>query len=242
MPKLGNRIVNGGFGAGRSTCCTSGIGRGLTMQVRRRATSGLGRDFLAVFEVRPGPSFGKLVTMLPVGMAMMAHHTNYAEPHNDVLYANDWLGNSTYVFDLREPLHPRLLRKFGSVGACGYPHSFVYLANGNTLATFQYSGGFNHAAGGLVEFDLRGRVVGTASAVVPGHPDIRPYSMAVVETLNRVVTGSADMMEAQYRTAPFSATLEAALREAILAKRCAVFDQRRLGPAFRTSGRVEDLH
>ncbi len=168
-----------------------------TDAVARRATLGLGRDFLAVFEVRPGPSFGKLVTMLPVGRAMMAHHTNYAEPPNDVLYANDWLGNSTYVFDLRKPQHPRLLRKFGSVGAFGYPHSFVYLANGNTLATFQYSGGFNHAAGGLVEFDPRGRVVRTASAAVPGHPDIRPYSLAVVEKLNRVVTGSADMMGAQ---------------------------------------------
>ncbi|MDE2148663.1 MAG: hypothetical protein KGJ55_02270 [Gammaproteobacteria bacterium] len=163
----------------------------------RRTAFGLGNDFLAVFDVRPGPAFGKLVAMLPVGEAVQAHHTNYAEPSNDVLYANDWLGNSTYVFDLRDPLHPRLLRKFGSVGAFGYPHSFVYLANGNTLATFQYSGGFNHAAGGLVEFDPQGRVVRTVSAEVPGHPDIRPYSLSVVANSDRVVTGSADMMAAQ---------------------------------------------
>ncbi|MHB8404640.1 MAG: YncE family protein [Gammaproteobacteria bacterium] len=162
-----------------------------------RKTLGLGKDFLAVFDVRPGPSFGKLITMLPVGRAVMAHHTNYAEPPNDVLYANDWLGNRTYVLDLRDPLHPRLLRKFGGVGAFSYPHSFVYLPNGDTLATFQYSGGFNHAAGGLVEFDPQGRVVRTAAAAVPGHPDIRPYSLAVVAKLNRVVTGSADMMGAQ---------------------------------------------
>src|SRR5487761_2782547 len=96
-----------------------------TDRATRRATLGLDRDFLAVFDVRPGPSFGKLVTMLPVGMATMAHHTNYSEPPDDVLYANDWLGNRTYVFDLRDPPHPRLLRKFGSVGALGYPHSFV---------------------------------------------------------------------------------------------------------------------
>lgn len=162
-----------------------------------RKTQGLGRDFLAVFDVRSGPSFGKLVAMLPVGDAVMAHHTNYAEPPNDVLYANDWLGNRTYVFDLHDPRHPRLLRKFGSVGALGYPHSFVYLPNGDTLATFQYSGGFNHAAGGLVEFDPHGRVVRTASAATPGHPDIRPYSLAIVPMLDRVVTGSADMMGAQ---------------------------------------------
>jgi hypothetical protein len=158
---------------------------------------GLGNDFLAVFDVRPGPSFGKLVTMLPVGRAVQAHHTNYAEPANDVLYANDWLGNRTYVFDLRDPPHPRLLRKFGSVGAFSYPHSFVYLPNGDTLATFQYSGGFNHAAGGLVELDPQGRVVRSASAIVPGYPDIRPYSLTVVEKLDRVVTSSADMMAAQ---------------------------------------------
>ena len=162
-----------------------------------RTALGLGKDFLAVFDVRPGPSFGKLVAMLPVGEAVMAHHTNYAEPPNDVLYANDWLGNRTYVFNLRDPLHPRLLRKFGSVGTFSNPHSFVYLPNGNTLATFQYSEGFNHAAGGLVEFDPQGRVVRSASAAVAGHPDIRPYSLAVVAKLNRVVTGSADMMGAQ---------------------------------------------
>lgn len=163
----------------------------------RRRTQGLGKDFLAVYDIQPGPSFGRLVTMLPVGDAAMAHHTNYAEPPDDVLYANDWAANRTYVFDLHNPQHPRLLRQFGGVGAYGYPHSFVHLSNGNTLATFQYSGGFNRAAGGLVEIDPHGQVVRTASALVPGHPNIRPYSLAVVEKLDRAVTGSADMMGAQ---------------------------------------------
>ena len=163
----------------------------------RRSGLGLGKDFLAVFDVQPGASFGNLVAMLPVGNAVQAHHTNYAEPPNDILYANDWLGDSTYVFDLHDPLHPRLARKFGSVGALSYPHSFVYLSNGNTLATFQYSGGFNHAAGGLVEFDPQGHVVRTASAIAPGHPDVRPYSIAIIPKLDRVVTSSADMMGAQ---------------------------------------------
>lgn len=165
----------------------------------RRRIQGLGKDFLAVFDVRPGTSFGTLIAMLPVGDAAMAHHTNYAEPSDGVLYANDWLANRTYVFDLRDPRRPRLLREFGSVGAYGYPHSFVHLSGGDTLATFQYSGGFNRAAGGLVEFGADGRVAGSASAAVPGHPNIRPYSMAVVEKLDRVVTGSADMMGAPLR-------------------------------------------
>ncbi|MBS0513879.1 MAG: hypothetical protein JSS16_00175 [Proteobacteria bacterium] len=163
----------------------------------RRKGLGLGKDFLAVFDIGPGVSFGKLVAMLPVGDAAQAHHTNYAMPANDVLYANDWLGNRTYVFDLHDPVHPRLVRQFGDVGTYGYPHSFAYLANGNTLATFQYSGGFNHAAGGLVEFDPQGKVVRTASAAAAGHADVRPYSLAVDEKHDRVVTGSADMMAAQ---------------------------------------------
>lgn len=162
-----------------------------------RKSLGLGKDFLAVFDIRAGASFGKLVAMLPVGEAAMAHHTNYAEPPNGLLYANDWLANHTYVFDLRNAEHPRLVRQFGSIGSYGYPHSFVNLANGDTLATFQYSGGYNHAPGGLVEFDPRGRVVRVSSAAIPGHPDVRPYSLAVVERLDRIVTGSADMMGAQ---------------------------------------------
>lgn len=163
----------------------------------RRRTEGAGKDFLAVFDVRTGASFGKLVAMLPVGSAAMDHHTNYAEPANDVLYANDWIANRTYVFDLRDPRQPRLVRQFGSVGAYGYPHSFAYLPNGDTLATFQYSGGFNRATGGLVEFGPQGQVVRTASAAVAGHPNIRPYSLTVIPKLDRVVTGSADMMGAQ---------------------------------------------
>lgn len=168
----------------------------LDLEAMRRS-QGLGKDFLAVFDVRPGGSFGKLVAMLPAGQAAMAHHTNYAEPANDALYANDWFGNRTYVFDLRDARHPRLVRDFGSIGVYSYPHSFVYLSNGNTLATFQYSGGYNHATGGLVEFDPHGRVVRAVSAAAPGYPNIRPYSLAVVASLDRVVTSSGDMMGAQ---------------------------------------------
>ena len=142
-----------------------------------RSNRGLGKDFLAVFDVRPGTSFGKLLAMLPVGNAAMAHHTSYAEPPNDLLYANDWIANSTYVFDLHDPEHPRLARKFGSVGAYSYPHSFVSLSNGNTLATFQYSGGFNHAAGGLVGAEARLKAaafVGAASAASSSFDPLRP--------------------------------------------------------------------
>jgi hypothetical protein len=161
--------------------------------------AGFGNDFVAVFDVaRDTSPFGKLVAMLPVGPALMAHHTSYALPSDDLLYANDWLANRTYVVDLHDPLHPRLMRTFGNVGEYGYPHSFVHLSNGYTLATFQYSKDFNRAPGGLVEFDAHGNVVKTSSAAdTPMDPNIRPYSLAVVKKLDRVVTSSADMMGQQ---------------------------------------------
>jgi hypothetical protein len=159
-----------------------------------------GRAFIAAFDVSSGVSaFGKLVAMLPVDKgAMMVHHTNYALPANDVLFANDWLADRTYMFDLRDPLRPRLIAQFRNAGPYMYPHSFVYLPNGNTLATFQYTRGFNRGPGGLVELDSHGRVVKMSSAANPRvDPNIRPYSMAVAEKLDRVVTSSADMMGAQ---------------------------------------------
>ena len=157
-----------------------------------------GKDFLAVFSVESGDSYDKLVAMRHAGNARMAHHTNYTLPPNDVLYTNDWMADRTYAFDVHDPSNPRLLRTFGDAGKYGYPHSFAYLANGNTLATFQYTGGFNRGPGGLVEFDARGNVVKTSAATNDRvDRNIRPYSLAVVDKLDRVVTSSADMMGAQ---------------------------------------------
>lgn len=168
------------------------------MMDARRDGMGLGKDFISVFDVGPDAHpFGKLVAMLPAGEAAMAHHMNYALPPDGMLYANDWMADQTYVFNLRDPLHPSLQRQFGNVGAYGWPHSFVHLANGNTLATFQYADGYNRAPGGLVEFDPSGGVVTASSAADKADPNIRPYSLTVVEKLDRVVTGSADMMDAQ---------------------------------------------
>jgi len=159
-----------------------------------------GRAFIAVFDVSPDASpFGNLVAMRAVGKrALMVHHTNYALPPNGVLFANDWQADRTYVFDLADPLNPRVVGQFGNAGPYMYPHSFVYLSNGDTLATFQYTEGFNRGPGGLVKLDRRGRVVQMSSAAnARVDPNIRPYSMAVVEKLDRVVTSSADMMGAQ---------------------------------------------
>ncbi|MGH9533766.1 MAG: protein kinase domain-containing protein [Terriglobales bacterium] len=128
------------------------------------------------------------------GPAGAAHHTNYAMPPNDVLYANDYIRGQTYVYDLSNLLHPRTLRHFGGVGRYRWPHSFDYLPNGDTLATFQFSGGLDGSPGGLVEFAPNGQVVRTSSSRAAGHPYIYPYSLTVIPGSNRVVTGSMGMM------------------------------------------------
>jgi hypothetical protein len=96
----------------------------------------LGIDFLSVFDVgQDADPLGKIVTVLPVGAAAMAHYTNYEMPSDGILQANDWTANHSYVFNLRDLLHPVLNRQFTSAGDYSWPHSFVHLTSGNTLVT-----------------------------------------------------------------------------------------------------------
>ena len=70
-------------------------------------------------------------------------------------------------FDLREPLHPSLVTSFGDLDGYLHPHTYVRLANGHVLATFQYYGGHEPKSdgGGLVEFDERGHLIRSSSAM-----------------------------------------------------------------------------
>jgi len=155
-----------------------------------------GHDFLAVFNIGDPANFGRLVAMVPVPTrSEMAHHTNYTIPPNGMLFANDFMAARSYVFDVRNPLEPRLAASFGNAGPYTHPHSFAYLSNGNTLATYQQAGADDTAAGALVELDASGRVLRASAASSPAiEPFIRPYSVQVLEKIDRVVTTSADMM------------------------------------------------
>jgi hypothetical protein len=156
----------------------------------------MGRDFMAVFDIAPGSAtFGRLVATLPVGTrAQMAHHTNYEMPANGMLFASDFMAGDAYVFDLHDPANPRLASTLGAAGAYNHPHSFLTLPNGNVLVTYQYKGNGDATAGGLAEVTPNGRVIRTSDASDPGADSfIRPYSLAVVPKLNRIVTSSADM-------------------------------------------------
>ncbi len=154
-------------------------------------------DFLAVLDVtETSGRYGRLVTTLPVpGLQNMPHHTEHQMPADRRLFANGFGTGQTFVFDLKDPLHPRVAARFGDVEGFTHPHSFLRLPGGHVLATFQmrHDGGAM-APGGLVELTADGRPVRSRSANTPGiDPATRVYSAGVVPALDRIVTTTTDM-------------------------------------------------
>lgn len=168
---------------------------------RTNLADGRGHDFLAVYDIGSA-HFGELVAMLPVPTrARMAHHANYVLPRNRMLFANDFMQDESYVFDLRDPRAPRVAASFKDAGGYAYPHSFAALSDGNMLATYQQTGHGDTAAGGLVELNRYGRMIrGSAAADPNADTFIRPYSVLVLENIDRVVTTSADMMPSSHES------------------------------------------
>lgn len=154
-------------------------------------------DFLAVVGVDPrSPDYASVVATLPVGVTgSRPHHTDYEMPADGILWANGFDASRTFLFDLRDPAHPALRAAFGDPDPFGHPHSYARLPNGHILATMQWEKRADqHETGGLVEFDPAGRVVRTARAAVPAiDATVRPYSLAVLPALDRVVTTATDM-------------------------------------------------
>ncbi|MBV8654966.1 MAG: hypothetical protein JO160_02905 [Candidatus Eremiobacteraeota bacterium] len=153
---------------------------------------GAGHDFIAVFDIGDPADFGHLVAMLPVETrSQMAHHTNSTMPSNHLLFANDFMADRSYVFDLNDPIKPRVSASFTDAGGYSHPHSFEYLPNGHVLATFQIKGA--DASGGLVELDSKGNVIRTSDATNVADPYVRPYSVLAIEAQDRVVTTTSPM-------------------------------------------------
>jgi hypothetical protein len=154
-------------------------------------------DFLAVLDVREAAErYGTLVTTLPVpGRVNGPHHTEHTLAADDQLFASGYLSGQSFIFDLRVPTAPRIAKQLGDVRGLVHPHSFWRLPNGNVLATFQMQHQGNGVLpGGLAELTPNGTVVRVSSAYGPGvNPAIRPYSAAVIPSLDRVVTTTSDM-------------------------------------------------
>lgn len=179
-------------------------------------SAGKASDFLAVIDAAPSsPQYGSVVASLPTGMAAThPHHTEGEPAANGHLLANGFRAGRTWLFDLSVPREPKILTSFGDVAGFSHPHTYVRLANGNVLATFQYKAdstagapmhghgampvGAEHTTGGLVEMDERGDVIRSGSASDSAIPDrhIFPYAVLPIATLDRAVSTTTDMNEA----------------------------------------------
>jgi hypothetical protein len=159
-------------------------------------------DFIAVVNAdAASPQYGRVVASLAVsGPSGTPHHTEMEMPAGGVLAANAFGSGQTFLFDLRDPLSPRLVNSFGDFEGFTRPHSFARLPNGNMLATFQYRGGHEPKSegGGLVEIDTQGKFIRAASAMDSRFRKelIRPYSLLVLSELDRVVSTNTAMNEA----------------------------------------------
>ena len=176
-------------------------------------------DFLAVIDADPSsPGYGVVVASLPTGTSgTHPHHTEHQLPASGHLLANGFRAGRTWLFDLSQPLQPKVLASFSDVGGYTHPHTFVRLANGNVLATFQYAGAASapshdaahqsgsikspNTTGGLVEMDERGRLIRSGSARDDAIADtfIYPYSVLPLPQFDLAVSTTTDMDAANER-------------------------------------------
>jgi hypothetical protein len=164
--------------------------------------AGKGNDFLAVIDADPASAnYGHLITTLATDQkTMLVHHTEYTMPASGMLFANDHYAGRTFIFDVRDPLHPKLATSFTDMASYMHPHSYVRLPNGHVLATFQHShddmgGSSQGKSGGLVEIDDQGNVIRASSSADPAFPDalLTPYGLVVLPELDRVVSTNSSM-------------------------------------------------
>jgi len=163
---------------------------------------GYGRDFLAVIDADPSsPSYGHLMTTVATDQqTMYVHHTEYTMPASGMLFANDHEAGRTFIFNVRDPLHPTIETSFTDMAGYMHPHSFVRLPNGHVLATFQHAHhgsieGYTGTSGGLVEIDDQGKVVRASSNADPSFPDalLSPYGLVILPEFDRVLSTNSSM-------------------------------------------------
>jgi hypothetical protein len=161
-----------------------------------------GKDFLAVIDADPAsPEYGHLKTTLETDQqTMVVHHTEYVMPASGMLFANDHDAGRTFIFDVRDALHPKIVTSFTDMAGYMHPHSYLRLPNGHVLVSFQHahhggSTGKTGASGGLVEIDDTGKVIRSASSADPAFADalLTPYSLVILPELDRVVSTNSSM-------------------------------------------------
>jgi hypothetical protein len=178
-------------------------------------------DFLGVIDADPAsPKYGAIIASIPVGESgTFPHHTEQVMPPNDHLLANGFGAGRSWLFDLREPMAPKILTSFGGKAGFTHPHSYVRLANGEVLATFQYADGqpvspeHDHGSpataagkaktadtpkpspltGGLVWMTERGDVIRSSSARDSSSAYLYPYHVLPLPAIDRALSTTTDM-------------------------------------------------
>ncbi|MBV9343772.1 MAG: hypothetical protein JOZ03_02140 [Gammaproteobacteria bacterium] len=166
--------------------------------------AGIGNDFLIVIDADPASAnYGHLVTTLPTDQqTVRVHHTEYTMPASGMLFANDHDVGRTFIFDVRNPVQPKIAASFTDLAGYMHPHSYLRLPNGHVLATFQHA---HHPAmaadlgrtGGLVEINDAGEAVRAASSADPVFPRalLMPYGLVVLPEVDRIVSTNSSMHE-----------------------------------------------
>jgi len=183
-----------------------------------------GSEFVATIDARPASAtYGRVLASVSTGTTGVPHHTELSLGPSGHLLANDFHAGRTWLFDLHEPLHPHILASFGDVAGYSHPHSFLRLANGRVLSTFQYRATADdasrlegtaasamsapgdsmmrmesmpsHVTGGLVEMDERGHpyFAGSAADTTIADRRLYPYSVLPIPVLNRAISTTTDM-------------------------------------------------
>ena len=159
-----------------------------------------GLDMMTVLNADPSSArYGAVLAAITVDSnGRMPHHTEFSMPGTGFLFANDYSGDKSFLFDLSERTSPRLAGRLASVPNGRKLHSFARLTNGHVIATVQFGDStIAGAPGGLAEFDGDGRLVRVGwsrDSAFPG-ARIRTYALAVVPGADRIVTTSSPMDE-----------------------------------------------
>lgn len=172
-----------------------------------------GNEMMATIDAARGSAtYGRVVASASTGTTGTPHHTEHELSASGHLLANDFHAGRTWLFDLHDPLHPRILTSFGDVAGYSHPHTFIRLADRRVLSTFQYRAASNatvdsgemrdgmsgmgpHVTGGLVEMDEFGRPSLTGSAADTTIQDrlLYPYSVLPIPAMDRAVSTTTDM-------------------------------------------------
>lgn len=125
----------------------------------------------------------------------MTHHIE-RRVHDGTLFANGWVANRTWIFDLSDPVRPAIRASFSGVeGVAGWTHDVARLPNGRMLVAFNAGPGAYEGSGGMAEVDNDGTIVQVTSALMPGLDDTAatPYVIKPVAGRDRAVVGLTEM-------------------------------------------------